>query len=513
MGGMVMALELLTDRYAKQIAGVLSCWDRVVIRGTLTTVCYPNGMGRYLSVRKIRIFDFWEYVKSLTTEIRNNAEKIAAATGLKVDYIRRKNFRKEDRIQEIIRERGDHPGLVWVFSAVEPCTTYRPWRDAATGLCDLRIKDGKCLHYYFYFIDKDLGLCYLRVPTWCPFRLQFYFNGHNWLARRMRGKGIAFEQVDNAFVAIEDFEQAQQLADEFNVRRLEDKLNRLTRKYCPVVQRLGVKVYWTLMEVEYATDIVFRKGNDLQAIYSRLLETAIHSVKANDIATFLGKRFSPRYQGEAESRYNIRIEGARVRHSFEKAALKMYDKFGQLLRIETTVRDVTYFHHYRKVEKRDGSTVRQLAPARKSIYSLGPLRELFTASNGRYLEFVSAIEDRRAGNKRLRQLTAPIRRAGRNYRGFHFLEKEDERLLTLIARGEFALRGMSNAALRARLPDKSSSQVSRLLKRLRVHALIRKIPCTYRYHLTSLGRQAITLAFKLRETIILPELDLLRSAA
>lgn len=146
MGGMVMALELLTDRYAKQIAGVLSCWDRVVIRGTLTTVCYPNGMGRYLSVRKIRIFDFWEYVKSLTTEIRNNAEKIAAATGLKVDYIRRKNFRKEDRIQEIIRERGDHPGLVWVFSAVEPCTTYRPWRDAATGLCDLRIKDGKCLH-------------------------------------------------------------------------------------------------------------------------------------------------------------------------------------------------------------------------------------------------------------------------------------------------------------------------------------------------------------------------------
>jgi hypothetical protein len=43
----------------------------------------------------------------------------------------------------------------------------------------LRPDTGKCLHYYFYFIDAELGLIYLRVPTWCPFRLQFYCNGHS----------------------------------------------------------------------------------------------------------------------------------------------------------------------------------------------------------------------------------------------------------------------------------------------------------------------------------------------
>jgi hypothetical protein len=154
-----MAQELLTERYQKQIAGVISCWDRVVIRGTLTTVGYPEGMGAYLSARGIRIFDFHEFAKPLTESVKANAERLAAEAGLEIDYIRKKNFRKEDRIRAVLRERGDHPGLVWVFSALEPCYTFRPWRDPARGRCYLRLKDGKCLHYYFYFIDPPLGLC------------------------------------------------------------------------------------------------------------------------------------------------------------------------------------------------------------------------------------------------------------------------------------------------------------------------------------------------------------------
>ena len=55
--------------------------------------------------------------------------------------------------------------------------TYKPWHDKQTHRTFLRPDTGKCLHYYFYFIDAELGLIYLRVPTWCPFRLQFYCNG------------------------------------------------------------------------------------------------------------------------------------------------------------------------------------------------------------------------------------------------------------------------------------------------------------------------------------------------
>jgi hypothetical protein len=112
-----------------------------------------------LSARGIRIFDFTRFAQSLTDAIKANAEAVATANGLKIDYVRKKNFRKEDKVKAVLQERGTHPGLVWIFSALEPCTTYQPWHDKNSGRTYLRYDDGKCLHYYFYFLDEDLGLC------------------------------------------------------------------------------------------------------------------------------------------------------------------------------------------------------------------------------------------------------------------------------------------------------------------------------------------------------------------
>lgn len=113
----------------------------------------------------------------------------------------------------MLAARGDHPGLVHVISAMEEaCESYKPWHDKASGKTHLKPDAGKCLHYYFYFIDEALGLCYLRVPTWCPFRLQFYCNGHSWLARKLVAAGIDFTAADNAFVRVADIERAQALA-------------------------------------------------------------------------------------------------------------------------------------------------------------------------------------------------------------------------------------------------------------------------------------------------------------
>ena len=108
---------------------------------------------------------------------------------------------------------------------MEPCPSYQPWHDKATGKTYLKASLSKCLHYYFYFIDAELGLCFLRVPTWCPFTLEFYFNGHAALAAHLKERGIAFEQRDNAFVNIADFEAANQLAQDLNVERLHAKLD------------------------------------------------------------------------------------------------------------------------------------------------------------------------------------------------------------------------------------------------------------------------------------------------
>jgi len=497
---------LLTERYADQIAGVLSCWDRALIFGTLPKICFAAGMTSYLSERKVRIFDYPRFAEPFRDELRENAERLAAEAGLEIEFIRKRNFRKEDRVKEVLARRGDHPGLVQVFSVMEPCSTYKPWHDKPTGRTFLKPSDGKCLHYYFYFLDEELGLCYVRVPTWLPCRLQIYFNGHNWLARTLRQRGIDFTLLDNAFLGIADWGRAQSLADSLRIQKLHRRLDQFATRFCPIHRSLGMNYHWSVDQCEYATDIVFRKQADLGPLYENLSRTAIHTVKPDNIATFLGRKLVPQFEGEMGNRFNVRIEGTRIRHTMGPVSLKLYDKFGLILRIETTVNDLTFFKHYREVEHRDGSRETKWAAMQKTIYSLPALRELLQAANRRYLEFLSALEDPRNGRDKLDKLSQPVRHEDRSYPGFNFFDQDDDRLFRAIARGEFNISGMQNKTLRRFLAGKTSAQISRLLKRLRLHGLIRKVGRTYKYYLTPFGKQVITTGLKLRELVVIPQL-------
>jgi hypothetical protein len=110
-----------------------------------------------------------------------------------------------------------------------------------------------------------------------------------------------------------------------------------------------------------------------------------------------GKKLAPHFEGEMGNRFNVRIEGTWIKHTMGPVSLKLYDKFGHIPRIEITVNDLTFFKHYREVEHRDGSRETKWASMQKTICSLPALRELLTAANRRYLEFLSAIEDHRNG--------------------------------------------------------------------------------------------------------------------
>jgi hypothetical protein len=283
-------MQTLVAGQDEHLDGVLSCFDRVVIIGSLPDICYSEGLAAHLSAHHIRLFDFTQWAEPLRNELRENAETLAAKEGIEIEFIRRNNFRKDKRIKEITAQRGDHPGLVHIYSAMEPCMSFRAWHDKQTHRTFLKTRQAQCLHYYFYFIDQDLGLCYLRVPTWAPFRLQFYFNGHNWLANRLEKRGIDFTLLDNAFIEVSDYDEAQRISDRFDIRRLHRKLDTYSRQLCPVVKRFRSGLHWSIMQVEYATDLVFKNREALSAIYEPLVRTAVHAVKAENVATFLGRK-------------------------------------------------------------------------------------------------------------------------------------------------------------------------------------------------------------------------------
>jgi hypothetical protein len=188
-------------------------------------------------------------------------------------------------------------------------------------------------------------------------------------------------------------------------------------------------------------------------------------------------------------------------------SIKIYDKFGQVLRIETTINDVRFLPHYREVEQRNGKRVLKLTKMKKSIYSFLPLQTAVWAANRRYLEFISALELPLAGVQLLDRISSKLRQGERSYRGLNFFSSDDAALLETLGRGEFNLQGLRNKALRQHLPHLSAGQISRTLKNLRLRGLIRKIGKTYKYYLTAVGKQVIAAGLYLKSLRLVPMLS------
>ena len=235
------------------------------------------------------------------------------------------------------------------------------------------------------------------------------------------------------------------------------------------------------------------------------MRTAVHAAKAENVATFLGRKLHGNFKGELGNDFNTRIQGTRIKHHMGPASVKMYDKHGLVLRIETTANDVSFFKHHRTVEHRDGTSSKMIAPVRKTIYSLGVMRELLGAANRRDLAFLSQLDKPDTGLRQLEKISRPVRRDKRSHRGFNLFHGNDLDLFVAIARGEHRISGFRNRDLQSPLA-RNGGQVSRLLKRLRVDGLIKKIGRTYKYYLTRLGRSVVACALRLREETVVPAL-------
>lgn len=497
----------LIQRYEQDIVGVLGCFDRVVVTGTLTEVAYPEALTGLLHREGIRCFDLGQFAEPLRQQIRDNALAQAQADGLTIQYLAKsKGVRKEDLIAKVLAQRGEQPGLVHVISVMESCTTFKPWHDKTTGKTGLKLAPGKCATFYFYLIDEQLGLIYVRVPTWLPCRLQIYFNAHHWLARQLQREGIAFRMQDNAIVECADWKRAQELAERFRVQQWEKKFQELAARFCPVVKKFNRGYHWSVMQVEYALDVVFAKRETLAPVYELLSRESVLTVRVPDMARFWDKRFSP--EAVAGSDFKTLVQGTRIKHVLGRQSLKMYDK-GRVLRIEATSNDITFFRHHRKVVSRDGREQYKMAALKKSIYSLADVVGILAAVCRRYLDFLGTLADDTPARQDLDRISRTVRdKQQRTWRGFNLFLREDLRVLLAVMRGEFLIHGLSNRRLRAVLVGKTSGQTARILRRLRQHGLLKKVGGTHRYYLSQLGKRLLLAARRVSEHVIVPALQL-----
>jgi hypothetical protein len=348
----------------------------------------------------------------------------------------------------------------------------------------------------------------VKVPTAAPFNVRVYFNGHNWLENKLKKENIKYQKIDNAFTYIENLERAQQLSDKMRVEDIHQVLDIFMKRYCPLPEEWELKWHYYISQVEYAYDIIFKKQDELKPIYDNIIKTAMYTITPENIATFLGKRLTVKFEGEMGNRYNERVLGTRIKHQMGELSVKVYDKFGKILRIEVTSYDVSKLNAFRDVFKRNGEIVAKSAPVKKNIYSLFVLIPIFKNIILRYLEFISSFDDPSDGIKKLDNITSDKKSNNKTFKGFNFFNNHDEKILIAIADGKFNLNGLLAKNLKARFPELKSWKISYILKRLKLLGLIKKVSHSYKYYLTSLGKTVITTGLYLKNQIIIPHLSI-----
>jgi hypothetical protein len=493
-------LSRFVAKFTNLIVAVLSCFDRVMFKGHLP-IAYGSALEQFVDhVLKIRRKDFMAFAEEKAAILVEHAKRLAEQAGAEYRFLQGAH-RKDKLVDDILRKRPISEGLICVFCCMECCGSFR----LIGGKDRPRLVNARRQQrvLYFYYLDPKLGLIHIRLQTWFPLPVQVYVNGHSYLAQELFRRGLGFTQQDNAFTALDDPKAAQKLADSFIRQNWPKILNRLVRQVNPLMNEpwfRSLSYYWVVDQAEYSTDLIFTSHEALAGLYPRLLDHAAVNFSAKDILTFLGRRFHPRFDGEVLTQcQKDRWPGARIKHRMKNNWLKMYDKFGLVLRIETVINNPREFK-VRRLRTRAGCQEMAWCPMNKGVSNLYRYREVALAANERYLEALSVVDNPAPTYRRVEELTEPAVVSGRSHAGFNPAKEADVRLFGAVLDGNHVVRGFRNSDIRELLYGstedagqrrRQSTAVGRMLKRLHVRGLIVKVPHSRRWHVSRKGHEVL----------------------
>lgn len=508
-------MKTFLQRFASVVLGVLIGFDRWRFRGSKRMLCYPEGVMRFLSRQSVLLKDFNKpYAKETTDRLCAAIEKPAEEAGI-YRYLDSSKISKEEAALKIAKEHGKTDGLIAVLSCTEPCQNLRVRKNHQNQHLEVRVESGKCLHYYHYYLDAEFGLRYTRLQSWFPFTMHMGLNGRDWLAQQMTRAGIDFVKKDNCFTWIKDFEAAQQLMDQQLKTKWQPLLESWARQSFPLGDTLlesAVPYYWSVQEAEFATDIAFRSAEDLAKVFPLLVQHAYATLRGRNLLQFMNYRVRPDGRplalGEAKTTIKELVEGTCIRHHVLRNLLKMYDKMMSVLRIESMLLDLEHFKVFRTKEGDEGGPM-SYRRLRKGVADMHRRAEVSAKINDRYLSSLATVEEKQTLAEVTKGLGQGVEWKGRKSRALNPLSPEDAALFEAVSRGEFMVDGFSNRQIRAILfpqaesadaatQKRLSGKVTRLLRLLRAHGLISKIPKTHRYQLTDKGRANLSVILAAR---------------
>jgi hypothetical protein len=499
-------VKTFLQRFGGLVLGILSGFDRLVFKGKLRQLYSPEGMNCYCAANGVLRKEFKVHAKAVTHQVLQASLVEPAKQLQRFRYLNSSQIDKEQLARAIADEQRLKEGLVAVLQCVEPCWTFDV--KSINGLLTVQGEPGKCSFLYHYYRHPEFGWMHVRLQTWFPFEIQVYLNGREWLARQLERDGIRYRRSDNKFLWVEDWPRAQELFTQQLQTSWPTVLDELQRQVHPLhpghLARLPVAYNWTVFQSEWATDVAFRSRADLERWYQPWVRHAFLNFDSAKVLRFLGR--AGRLTGAGPEVHTNReqfFEGTRLKHWVDHNSLKLYDHLN-VLRPETTINDPSGFRVYRTAANDPDGPMgwRQL---RRGVADLHRRAQVSQAANERYLEALAGVAETKTvkelAEPLCRRVSAPGPQASRQVRALNPLAADDAALLRAISDPKWMVSGVRNRDLVAVLyatptadpveRRRRSARVTRLLRLLRGHGLLQKVPRTHRYQVSAQARTTI----------------------
>jgi hypothetical protein len=502
-------MDTLFHRFGGKIKGVIEGFDRIVFKGILNPICYAAGLQIFLHSQGILNKDYKGWVQEKTAAIVRDAEEYSMRQiGLGIQYLSSSRTRKEEVAHDQQKAMNMQSGLIGSWSCVEACNTFKAVYDKSKGFPQIKAEQSRCKHIYFYYDHADYGFMSVRLQTWAPYEVQIALNGREWLKRSLDKSGIKYVLEGNKVLDIEDYEVAQRLLDSQLDTRWVGMLSGFMPDVFPSMKAvLGdeMSYTWTLWQSEWARDYIFHDPQVLHFHMNQMLRHAFITGTSDRVLRYMGRPVQangqPHWKADPEliSRVSLWYDGARIRHWVDKNSIKMYNE-QNVLRFEFTMNDPKRFWIYRTVEGGDGDT-KKFLPMRKGIADIQVRTQICSSRINNFTEQMATFEEDVSVGDILSQVTKTITSKGKRYRGFDVTGKDLE-LLRSVSDPKFFVDAITNKHLQAALGGTPwangfigrslSGRISRHLRLLREHGLIKKLPKQHRYVLTAKGRLLAT---------------------
>ena len=522
-------MRQLINRCGNAIQAVISGFDRIMLKGHIRRLMFADGAMGFLAQRGIRNKDFKAWMQEQTAKLVTAVEqRCEEATGRGITKLASSADRKEALVRDRQAELGIESGIIGAWSCVEAGQSYRSTFSREHGFPQLRPDWVRCKHLYLYLDDLRYGLVGLRLQTWFPYHLQISMNGREWLRRQLDAAGVGYSRIGNKFLDIDHPHKAQRLLD----KQCRADWTRLLNRFVPLIFPMkrtiigpDLPYYWTCWQSEWATDLIGPDPAWAEETMDTLMRFAFNTGTANRILRYLdkplradGKPYA-NISADVISRVTEFAEGIRVRHQVGRNSVKAYNQHN-IIRIESTVNDPGAFRVMRPKQGSDpqaGESLRM--PLRKGVCDLARRADVCRGINARFEDHLAACEEGMALEELVKPCTKRRTKQGRSIRALDFFGKDRE-LIAALADHAHSLQGLTNASLRqalegttwaaGRTTKQITARVSRHIRLLRDHGLLRKMPNQRRYQLTACGRNITT---AVSAALNLSTKDLMKNAA